>query len=618
VTNPLTRTLRAYAADARAAFAAAPVEVALGVGLAVTLSIHARNPGFTEQEFARVAASVALALPLVFALSVLGARGVVSAAARWAGTAAVLAGCAAFGLWGLHEERAADWWRWLMLAAAAVLLLVMTPSLPWRGRDRRASWVFAWRLVVRIVGVGLYSGALFAVLAGAVGAVVSLFDLDQPQHLYTDLAGVVFFAFAPWILVGGIHRLYAPAEPGVPLAVSRLGRWLYTPVLVIYLLILYAYALKVAATGELPRNLVSPLVIAAGLIGLIGAVLLEPVHGDDEHRGVSMLARAVPALLLPLVPLAAWALLARLGEYGWTEFRYARVAVVIAIGILAVLGTIRLVRRRPPLLTSVPAVLAAVLLLSALGPWSAPAVSRRDQTARLRNAYRQARIDPRLAPRDTVTVDSAVYERITSGARYLVDAHGTGALRAVLPWLPDSTRAAWRVGGALAIRGGCRPGRLVSSDLSWADGVPGVMGGTMREVVLTEGDTARTSATVRLSLRADTLLASAPGWRAGADLAPLRERMERHAAICAPEWRPDVAGLAPRDALLALRDSAGAVRGQLLVTHVGASGLAEAPWPEGGRTPPPPGATPRDTTRTAQAPGFHVRSVRGLLVLPQR
>jgi cytochrome bd-type quinol oxidase subunit 2 len=515
VPNPLTRTLRAYAADARAAFSAAPVEVALGVALAVTLSIHVRNKGFTEQEFARVAASVALAFPLVFALSVLRARGVVSAAARWAGTAAVLAGCAAFGLWGLHDERAADWWRWVLLAAAAVLLLVMTPSLPSRERDRRASWAFAYRLVVRIVGVGLYSVALFGVLAGAVGAVVSLFDLHRPQHLYADLAGAVFFAFAPWILVGGIHRLYAPAEGGVPLAVSRLGRWLYAPVLVIYLLILYAYAVKVVGTGELPRNLVSPLVIAAGLIGLIGAVLLEPVHGDEEHRGVSLLARAVPALMLPLVPLAAWALLARLDAYGWTEFRYARVAVVAAIGILAVLGTIRLIRRRPPLLTSVPAVLAAALLLSAVGPWSAPAVSRRDQTARLRDAYRQARIDPRRPPRDTVTVDSAVYQRITSGARYLADAHGMGALRAVVPWLPDSTRTSWEVGRMLAIRGGCRPGQLVSSYLAWEGGVPGVMGGTVREVVLMEGDEPAAGAGARLWLRNDTVLVSGGGWGGG-------------------------------------------------------------------------------------------------------
>jgi cytochrome bd-type quinol oxidase subunit 2 len=384
VPNPLTRTLRAYAADARAAFRSAPVEVALGVLLAVTLSVQVRSKPFSEEDWQRVAASVALAFPLVFALSVLAARGVIGAAARWAGTAAVLAACAAFGWLGLHPEREADGWRWLLLAGAAVLLLAVTPALPWRERDRRRSWAFAWRVAVRGLGIGLYSVALFGVLAGAVEAVLSLFELRKPAHLYTDLAGAVFFAFAPWIFVGGIHRLSAPPPAGVPEGVSRLGRWMYVPVLVIYLAVLYAYAVKVLATGELPKNLVSPLVIAAGLIGLLGAVFLEPVHGDDEHRGVSLLVRAVPVLLLPLVPLALWALGARLGEYGWTEFRYVRMAAVAAIGVLGVIGTVRLVRRRRPMQGTVPAVFAAALLLSALGPWSAPAVSRRDQTARLR------------------------------------------------------------------------------------------------------------------------------------------------------------------------------------------------------------------------------------------
>ena len=593
MTSPLTRTLRAYAADARGAFASAPVEVALGVLLAAALSVEVRSKGFTEQEFARLAASVALALPLVFALSVLRARGVVSAAVRWAGTITILAACAAFGA-ALHHDRSAQWWRWALLAAAAVMLLVLTAALPRRGRDRRQEWAFAWRVAVRLVGVGLYSVALFGMLAGAVAAVVSLFDLSKPDHLYTDLAGAVFFAFAPWIFVGGIHRLSAPAPDGVPEPVSRLGRWLYAPVVVVYLLVLYAYAARVLVTGELPRNLVSPLVIAAGLIGLVGAVLLEPVHADEEHRGLSMLVRAVPALLLPLVPLAAWALMARLGEYGWTEFRYVRLAAVFAIGVLAVLGTVRLVRRRPPLLTAVPAVFAAVLLLSALGPWSAPAVSRRDQTVRLRAAFREARVDPRRLPRDTVTVDSALYARINSGAAYLVEAHGTRALRNVVPSLPDSTRGTWRIAEHLGLRGGCRPTRPVFAVVAWDGGVAGVAGGTVQQVSLHGADSIAVrmgGATLRLWLQGEGVGVDAGGWRASADLAPLRRTLQA-GLECEPEGR---ATFTAADALLPLRDASGAVRGQLLVTSMGLA-------PEPGAPPP-------------AAPGLG--SVDALVVLPR-
>lgn len=595
--NPFIRTLRAYATDARAAFRSAPVEVALGVGLAVALSIEARSRSFSEEEFVRAAASVALAFPLVFALSVLAARGVIRSAARWAGTTAVLGACALFGWLGLHENRAADWWRWALLASAAVLLLLMTPGIPWARRDRRGSWAFGWRLAVRAVGIGLYAAALYAVLAGAVAAVVSLFELRKPDHVYADLAGAVFFAFAPWIFVGGIHHLSAPPPDRVPEGVSRLGRWLYAPVLVIYLAVLYAYAVKVAATGELPRNLVSPLVIAAGVIGLLGAVLLEPVHGDEEHRGVSLLARAVPALLLPLVPLAFWALGARLNEYGWTEFRYVRMAIVAAIGICAVLGTMRLVRRGRPLQGTVPTVFAAVLLLSAVGPWSAPALSRRDQVQRLRTELRRAGIDPRRLPADSVQVDSAAFERIGSGARYLVQAHGVAALQAVIPGVPDSTRGVWEMGELLGLRRGCPPDAPRMSELAWRQGVR-VPAGTLVPLEAAEGRPGAVAGVpARATLANDRLRLEGGGWRAEGDLVPLRRLLERRREGCRDPWRHDGTRHGPGEALVEVRDGSGAVRAHLLVTYYRVS----APEPRTGVQP---------------QPGVHVRDLRGYVILP--
>ncbi|HWK90498.1 MAG TPA: hypothetical protein VNP72_10965, partial [Longimicrobium sp.] len=273
--NPLTRTLRAYAADARSALRDAPVEIVLGLLMALLTLVATRTPRFTEEAWARVAASVALAFPLVFAASVLAARGVVSARTRWAATAAVLAACAAVGGLAIHAERAASWWRWAMLFGAALCALALTPVLPLAARDRRRTWTFVYRTVLRAAGLVAYAGALWLILAGAVAAVVSLFELREPRHLYGDLAAILFFAFVPWVFVGGLPRLVADDGGGPPPAlVTLLGRWLFAPVLVIYLAILYAYAVKVAATGELPRNLVSPLVLGAGLVGLIGAVLL--------------------------------------------------------------------------------------------------------------------------------------------------------------------------------------------------------------------------------------------------------------------------------------------------------------------------------------------------------
>jgi hypothetical protein len=246
--------------------------------------------------------------------------------------------------------------------------------------------------------------------------------------------------------------------------------------------------------------------------------------------------------------------------------------------VLAVMGTVRLVRRRPPLLTAVPAVFAAVLLLSALGPWSAPAVSRRDQTARLRAALREARVDPRRLPRDTVTVDSALYARINSGAAYLVEAHGTGALRNVVPSFPDSTRGTWRIAEHLGLRGGCRPSRPVFATVAWDGGVAGVAGGTVQQVSLHGADSIAVrmgGATLRLWLQGEGVGMDAGGWRASADLAPLRRKLETGVG-CEREGR---ATFSAADALLPVRDASGTVRAQLLVTSIGLAPHPGAPRP---------------------------------------
>lgn len=610
--NPLARTFRAYAADARAAATSAPVEVLLGLVASVTFSVWLRDSPDGETWWVRLAAAVAIALPLVFAASVLRARGVISTTARWAVTAVVLGACAAFGASWMDPDRSAHVWRWIMLADAAALALGMTAGLPWRERDRLRSWSFAWRLAERLVGVVLYSLALYGILAGACGAVVNLFDLRAPEHLFGDLAGVVFFAVAPWIFVGGIHRLIAPpTDAGVPLAVSRLGRWLYAPVLVIYLLILYAYALKVLATGELPKNLVSPLVIAAGMIGFVGAVLLEPVHGDGEHRGLALLVRWMPALLLPLLPLAFWAVLERLGQYGWTEFRYLRVAVLVVLSILAVLGTLRLVRRGPPLMSTIPMVMVAALLIAAIGPWGALAVSKRDQTTRLRTALADARIDPRRLPVKMVTLDSALYQRIEGSTSYLLEAHGRRALTAVVPALPDSVNS-WQVARALGLRRGCgRDEAWYAARVQWRGGIPGMMGGVIVPVSAEDGQATRIEAqgtAYRLTLAGERLGVEGGGWRAEASLAGIRQQATAtRTSDC--DARMDPQGELPSSvALVPLADAQGQVRAQLLLETITFGG----PRMTAGTMSA--GDTATVVNRTPPSP---VRQLRGFLVLPR-
>jgi hypothetical protein len=594
--------LQAYAHDARAAFTHAPLEVLVGVLVGVTFAVTQRGSGRGQYDlWWRVAAASALAFPLLLSLSVLRARGVLDGRLRW-----LLAATASYS-WLVHDpDHDAEAWRWFLLAAAAVLALLLTPVAGGgeRAEVRRRTWSYGYRGVVRTVGVLGYAALLYLALSGAVGAVTTLFDLETPRHLYSDLFAAVFFALAPWILVGGIPRLIEPwrGDTTVPKPLSIAGRFLYVPVLAVYLAILYAYTVRVLVTGEIPKNLVSPLVIAAGLLGFGVALLLEPVHGDPEHRGVSRAVRLLPAALIPVLPLAFWAVLQRQAQYGWTEFRYIRLVVLVLLAILAVLGTIRLVRRQPPVLSSVLAIFLAASLLAAVGPWSATAVSRRSQTARLEDGLRRIGLRDRaawarqLTRKDGLRVDSARYEQITSSASYLYRNHGAAALRRVFPSFPDTLPAGKSVEKLLHLVQSCGGVEVhVSATIDWTGGIAGIEGGVMQRVIVeragTDTLTAPGAPTVLATLSPEAMLFRAGGvdaWEARVDLAPIRAQVFRASAAC-PRPGYDEIQIPHGLALYPLVDGRGRRRGQLLLTDVAVQNDSVREWVKGRRgkmTPP--------------------------------
>jgi hypothetical protein len=170
-------------------------------------------------------------------------------------------------------------------------------------------------------------------------------------------------------------------------------------------------------------------------------------------------------------------------------------------------------------------------------------------------------------------VDSAAYARIEGPARYLVQAHGIGALQAVVPAVPDSTRDVWGMGGILGLRRSCGPAERGFAMIDWSGGVPGVAGGTVAEVQL--GTRGAEAAGVRLRLEADRVTAEAEGWRAAGSLAPLLAGFEPDDACEGPR-RGAGTRFSAADARVELRDAEGAVRAQLVVTRIGVEGGAAA------------------------------------------
>ena len=426
-------TARAYLRDAGNAFDRAPAEVALAVFTAALLSYGIEGE-YRIEAWPQIAVAAYIAFATAWCATLLHAMHRISWRTRWIATALGAAVAAVYLVLVESIEPESEGWRALMLVSAITLLMLAAPA--WIASDDPPSLRLRRinaRFLLRLLGIGLYGVALFGGLALALAAIDNLFELKLKSEIYAHTFGWIMLVLVPWVVVGGLESYLRPLdeESDVARVVHRLTAYLVPPLLVLYYIILLLYAMRIALTGELPKNLVSPMVLAAGLLTAVAAVLFDPQPADT--RAGQRALRIAPAVFILLVPLGIWALAARINEYGWTEFRLLRVLLMALLFVLAVLATIQLARRRAFDLRVLPVFLAVPVLLAAIGPWSVLNVARRDQETRLRNALAEANriARPATEPARGRAIPSDLYARIEELGYYLEQHFGEDALRSI-------------------------------------------------------------------------------------------------------------------------------------------------------------------------------------------
>ncbi len=569
-----------YLGDALRGVRRAPVEVLATLCIAFTFSSALEINGDAFQAWTELTVACLLLIAVAWTGTLLHAMGVWSAIRRWTFTAVGAIAVALYAIAVVDFELAAEHWRAAMLVAAAVLWLFALPAFAGPVSVDRMRRIDG-RILLRMIGAFLYGAALFAGLALALRAIDVLFELRLDGEIYGHVFGWIFFVLVPWIVLGGLPDYIRPIEQTNEVAgvAHRIAVYLVPPLLAVYYLILFAYVVRIALTGEVPKNLVSPMVLAAGGLGALALLLFDPRSGGS---GLARGLRLAPPLFLPLVPLGAWALIVRIDQYGWTEFRMLRLVVLGALAALAIAGTVQLVRRRSFSLHAIPLALAVVLLLGAIGPWSVLAMSRRSQQERLVSAL--ARVDVPAqdstygpAPSDTTTriVPAADYEQIRSSAQYLAGHFGTETLPPVLRrYATDESRRWTDYPASLGLRpdaptmdgrfamGGSLPYSVpvelqggtayritwIATPGSGAMRGPGSEGGSIEGVVMQDS--------ARLSLQV-------AGRALYADLAPLLGALTIQSRAA-----PARSDLPIQQAVVPLTDLAGVEQGQLLVWHL--------------------------------------------------
>lgn len=579
-------TLRARAArylqDAVRGVRQAPVEVAATLTVAFSFSCALEIAGDAMQAFTEIAVACALIIAIAWTGTLLHAMSAWSATQRWAVTITGAIVVAVYALLVGSFEYEAERWRAFLLVAAAVAWLVAVPAFAGEraGAVQRMRRIDG-RILLRLIGAQLYGIALFAGLALALRAIDVLFELRLRSEIYGHVWGWISFVLVPWVVLGGLRDYVRSLdqESAVAGVAQRIALFLVPPLLAVYYVILYAYVVRIFITQEIPKNLVSPLVLAAGGIAALGLLLFDP---RPAARGVNRWLRIAPALFLPLVPLGMWALVLRTNQYGPTEFRLIRIVALAVLALLAVAATIQLVRRHPFALQAAPLALAVAALLAATGPWGVLAFSKRSQQHRLHEALATLEIPAQDGAWRSLVTDSTrrtipaeTYEQVRGSAQYLASHFGPDALPPVLVryahdqdhrWRdyardlglqPDARTAAGPIVefGVLPLTETVRIDAGTAWRVEWSPPYDPAQGRGMPSQPV-QGVHIEAQDSLRLMLRAG-------GRTVHADLGPL-------IATLPPEsvQRPTPGGLTADQARILVTDSTGARQGQLLVWHV--------------------------------------------------
>lgn len=161
-------------------------------------------------------------------------------------------------------------------------------------------------------------------------------------------------------------------------AAVLLASYILVPLLFVYTAVLYAYGLKIAIDGELPKGQIATMVLCYGVVGFIAMLILYPA------RNIGFLERTFwrlwPLVAIPPLILFAIAVYERIAQYGVTPQRYLTVLAGIWLAVTTLIYSLPNMGRD---LRLAPALLAVLLIAASFGPWGMTQTSVSSQAVQL-------------------------------------------------------------------------------------------------------------------------------------------------------------------------------------------------------------------------------------------
>lgn len=325
---------------------------------------------------------------------------------------------------------------WLCMLAAHLAASLATAL--GRGATVDSFWRFNQRLAARLgLSVG-YVSLIYIGVSIALASIKTLLEVPIPDSWFLDPGIIAIGIFNTWFFLAGVPRaaepvprhveplepvlpvenaLGAPGDafpvtPVIPVASAPamatsanpanptlpdgaagftyprqlriLGQFILMPLVCVYLIIVYAYAVRTLMIWRWPTGWVTYLLLSFCALGILCLFLVQPL-ADRQDRGanrwVKIYAQHFHLALFPVLLLLFAAIGKRVHDYGITENRYFVLALGVWLSGIALHSAIDASRN----MRILPASLCLVALLASFGPWGAFEISRKSQVLRIKN-----------------------------------------------------------------------------------------------------------------------------------------------------------------------------------------------------------------------------------------
>lgn len=248
---------------------------------------------------------------------------------------------------------------------------------------------------------------LFWLWSIGISAVFALFDINWWYNdIYGDWAIIALACIAPlfWLTQIPEKESFEKQEIVENKFFSFLVKYIATPFIYVYFIILYAYSVKVLLHfWDWPKWEVSWMVIGFSIFGYL--IYMFSSYFDEQSGFIKTFRKYFPFVVIPQIAMLFYAIYLRIAQYDITVNRY----FVVVFGIWLLVISLYFIFSKKKEIAVIPSVLTLFTIIISLGPWWVYSLPESRQYDRLENNLIQAGIlkDGNITPLKT-------YEDISS------------------------------------------------------------------------------------------------------------------------------------------------------------------------------------------------------------